>query len=43
MIKIEEMYNFTSIDKKILEVNSVIEKNIEKYKDDDRGFLSQNV
>lgn len=43
MIKIEEMYNFTSIDKKILEANSVIEKNIEKYKDDDRGFLSQNV
>lgn len=36
MIKIEEMYNFTSIDKKILEANSVIEKNIEKYKDDDR-------
>ena len=43
MIKIEEMYNFTSIDKKILEANSVIEKNIEKHKDDDRGFLSQNV
>lgn len=43
MIKIEEMYNFTSIDKKILESNSVIERNIEKYNNDDRGFLSQNV
>lgn len=43
MIKIEEMYSFTSIDKKILESNSVIERNIEKYDSDDRGFLSQNV
>lgn len=43
MIKIEEMYNFTSIDKKIMESNSVIERNIEKYTGDDRGFLSQNV
>ena len=43
MIKIEEMYNFVSIDKKILESNSIIERNIEKYTGEDRGFLSQNV
>lgn len=43
MIKIEEEYNFTTINRKIMESNSIIEKNIEKYSDDDRGFLSQNV
>lgn len=42
MIRIEECYNFNSIDKKILESNSIIERNIEKN-EGDRGFLSQNI
>lgn len=43
MIKIEEKYDFNSIDKKIMEANSNIERNIKKFSDDDRGFLSQNL
>lgn len=43
MIKIEECYDIKTIDKKILESNSIIERNIDKYSNDERGFLSQNV
>lgn len=43
MIKIEEKYDFNSIDKKIMEANSNIERNIKKFSNDDRGFLSQNL
>ena len=43
MIKIEEKYDFNSIDKRIMESNSNIERNIKKFSDDDRGFLSQNL
>ena len=43
MIKIEEKYDFNSIDKKIMEANSNIERNIDKFSADDRGFLSQNL
>ena len=43
MIKIEEKYNFNSIDKRIMEANSNIERNINKFSDNDRGFLSQNL
>lgn len=43
MIKIEEKYDFNSIDKKIMEANSNIERNINKFSDNDRGFLSQNI
>lgn len=43
MIKIEEKYNFNSIDKRIMEANSNIERNIKKFSDNDRGFLSQNL
>ena len=43
MIKIEEKYNFNSIDKRIIEANSNIERNINKFSDNDRGFLSQNL
>lgn len=43
MIAIEEKYDFTSVDKKIYEANSYLERNIDKFKSDDRGFLSQNI
>ena len=43
MIKIEEKYNFNSIDKRIMEANSNIERNINKFSNNDRGFLSQNL
>ena len=43
MIKIEEKYDFNSIDKKIMEANSNIERNIDRFSADDRGFLSQNL
>ena len=43
MIKIEERYNFYSVDKKIIEANSNIERNISKIPKNDRGFLSQNL
>ena len=43
MIKIEEKYNFYSVDKKIIEANSNLEKNISKIPKNDRGFLSQNL
>ena len=43
MIKIEEKYDFNSIDKKIMEANLNIERNISKFSADDRGFLSQNL
>jgi Viral (Superfamily 1) RNA helicase. len=43
MIKIEESYDFNSINKKILEANNNIERIIDKLSKDDRGFLSQNI
>ena len=43
MIKIEEKYDFNSIDKKIMEANSNIERNIDRFSAEDRGFLSQNL
>ena len=43
MIRIEEKYNFNSVDKKIIEANSIIERNIESIPKDQRGFLSQNI
>ena len=42
MIKIEEKYDFNSVDNKIMEANYNIERNISKFYDD-RGFLSQNL
>lgn len=43
MIEIEEKYNFNNVDKKILEANSILERNISKFAKDQRGFLSQNL
>ena len=43
MIKIEEKYNFNSVDRKIIEANLNIERNISKFSNDERGFLSQNL
>lgn len=43
MIKIEERYNFYSVDKRIIEADSNLEKNISKIPKNDRGFLSQNL
>lgn len=43
MIRIEEKYNFNSVDKKIIEANSIIERNIESIPKEQRGFLSQNI
>lgn len=43
MIRIEEKYNFNSVDRKIIEANLNIERNISKFSDDERGFLSQNL
>ena len=43
MIKIEEKYNFNSVDKKIMEGNSIFERNIETIPKNQRGLLSQNI
>lgn len=43
MVKIEEEYNFDSVDIKIMESNSIIERNISKFSNAERGFLSQNL
>ena len=43
MIAIEEKYDFNSVDKKIYEANSYLERNIDKFTSDERGFLSQNL
>ena len=43
MIVIEEKYNFNSVDKKILEANYYLERNIDKFSKGERGFLSQNI
>lgn len=42
-VKIEEHYSFESINEKIIESNSIIERNIELLCNDDRGLLSQNL
>jgi len=43
MIRIEEKYDFNSIDKRIIEANLNIERNINKFSDNERGLLSQNL